>query len=131
VIERPVIREDVMVTPFNIIHQIFRSNEWMSLFTSKIYPKIIRKFYLHLETVDILQQCPVLKTTVRGVEIRTDLNLISSVTGITLVHPLGIPFQNPSNGSSWEELLAFFDPTGAQVYGPNQTYLSMGWLSSP
>jgi hypothetical protein len=131
-IERAVIRQDVMMEPFSFIHQIFRNNEWMSLFTSsKIYPKIVREFYLHLEIVDILQQCPVLKTTIRGVEIRIDPDLISLVTDIPLVHPLGIPFPDLDNAPSWEELLAFFDPTGTQVWGPNQTYLPIGWLQSP
>jgi hypothetical protein len=104
----------------------------MSLFTSsKIYPKIVREFYLHLEIVDILQQCLVLKTTVWGLEIRIDPDLITQVTDIPLVHPLGIPFLDPDNAPSWEEMLAFFDPTGTQVWGPNQTFLPIGWLQSP
>jgi hypothetical protein len=116
-IERAVIRQDVMMEPFSFIHQIFRNNEWMSLFTSsKIYPKIVREFYLHLEIVDILQQCPVLKTTIRGVEIRIDPDLISLVTDIPLVHPLGIPFPDLDNAPSWEELLAFFDPTIRHIF---------------
>jgi hypothetical protein len=79
VIERAIVRQDVMVAPIDFIHQIFRDNEWMSLLTStKSYPKIVCEFYLHLETVDILQQWPMLKTTVQGVEIRIDPDLISS-----------------------------------------------------
>jgi len=79
-----------------------------------------------LEILDILQQCPVLKTNVRGGEIGIDPDLIHSVTGIPLVHPLGIPFPDPDNALSWEKLLAFFDPAEIQVWGPNQTYLPIG-----
>jgi hypothetical protein len=108
-----------------------RSSEIMNGWVYSPPPKFIHEFYLHLEIVDILQHCPVLKTTVRGVEIRIDPDLISLVTDIPLVHPLGIPFPDLDNTPSWEELLAFFDPAGTQVWGPNQTYLPIGCLQSP
>jgi hypothetical protein len=40
VIERAIVQQDVMVAPIDFIHQIFRDNEWMNLFTStQTYPK--------------------------------------------------------------------------------------------
>jgi hypothetical protein len=78
VIERVVIRKDVMVAPFDFINQIFQKNGWQSMFTSnKVYPKLVREFYVNLQIVQIEQSCPVLKTKVRGHEIRIDRALIS------------------------------------------------------
>jgi len=132
VMERAIIRQDVMVAPFDFINQIFQDNGWQSLFTSnKVYPRLVREFYMHMEIVQIEQSCPILKTKVRGFEIRIDLALISAMTHISLSLALGIHFLDSVDTPSWENLRMCFDPQGAQDWVKDMTYIPIGWLQSP
>lgn len=54
VIERVVVRQDVMVRPFNFIDQIFQENGWQSMFTcNKVYTRLVREFYTNLKNDQI------------------------------------------------------------------------------
>jgi hypothetical protein len=132
VIERAVVRQDIMVAHFDIIHQVFRDKEWMSLFSfNKIYPRLVCEFYANIEIVHIQQQCLVLKTTIRKKVIHIDPDLISFVTLIPLSHPHGTPFRDPETAPSWEELLVCFVLGGEHTLGDRQMFIPIGWLSSP
>jgi hypothetical protein len=132
VIERAVVRQDVMVPPFDFINQVFHENGWQSMFTcNKVYPRIVGEFYMNLQIDQISQSCPILKTKVRGQAIRVDPALISAGTHISISPALGIPYPDYVDLPSIEDLRLLFDPQGAQDWNENMKNISIGWLKSP
>jgi hypothetical protein len=88
VIEQVIVRQDVMVLPFDFINQIFQENGWQSMFTcNKVFTRLVGEFYGNLK---IDQISPILKAKVRGQAIIVDHTLISTVAHIPLVPAPGI-----------------------------------------
>jgi hypothetical protein len=117
VIEWAILIPNVMVAAFAFINQIFEENGWLSMFnTNKVFPRLVREFYMNMEIVQTVKHCPVLEIKVHGTEIMIDPTLISLVTNIPLSPNLRIPFQDFVDPPSWEDLRMYFDPQGAQVW---------------
>jgi hypothetical protein len=53
IIERNVVRADVMVSPLSFIDQMIQENHWQFLYicSSIIYPRLVRDFYGYMEVV--------------------------------------------------------------------------------
>jgi hypothetical protein len=62
-----------------------------------------------LEITNVSEQYPRLEIKVRGVKIRIDISLISSVIGIPVSSALGIPFPKPVAQPLRDELMARFN----------------------
>jgi hypothetical protein len=92
VIERGVVQSDLMVEPFRFINDIFRNNQWTSLFSPvDAYPQLVREFYYNIESI---KKTPELsfKTKVLGKTLTINVVLISEVTGIPLTNGKGRSF---------------------------------------
>jgi hypothetical protein len=113
IIERAVVRQDVMVSPFDFIDHIFQKNQWQSMYTcNTVYPRLVREFYGNLRIDQISQMHPFLKTKVHGHSITIDANLISEVTHILLIAAPGVPYLDSVDPPSIEDLRLLFDPKG-------------------
>jgi hypothetical protein len=68
IIERNVLKADVMVPPFDFIDQLIRENHWDYLYhcSGIVYPRMVRDFYGYLEVIQDEQSGLTLQTTVRG-----------------------------------------------------------------
>jgi len=95
VMERAVVRQDVMVALFAFINETFQENGWQSLFTSnKFYLRLVGEFYKNMKIAFFSPDGPVLETTVREQFIQIHPDLISRMTNIPLAPFSGIPFPN-------------------------------------
>jgi len=59
IMERNIIRQDVMVAPFSFIDQKFQENRWQSLYScsNPVYPRLVKDFYgLHVQDSE---ECPI------------------------------------------------------------------------
>jgi hypothetical protein len=111
IIERAIVRQDVMVSPFDFIDHIFQKNQWQSMYTcNTVYPRLVREFYGNLRIDQISQMRPFLKTKVHGHSITVDANLISKVTHILLIAAPGVPYLDSVDPPSIEDLRLLFDP---------------------
>jgi len=131
VIERAVVRQDVMVPPFNFINQIFQENKWQSMYTCNIvYPRLVHEFYGNLKIVQIDQSFPILKTKVRGRSITVDPALISEVTHIPQVTAPRLPYPDNVEPPSIEDLRLLFDPQRVEEWHEEMKNIPIGWLQS-
>jgi hypothetical protein len=90
-----------MFAAFAFIKHIFQENGWLSLFNSiKVFPRLVREFYMNMKIVQTAWHYSDLETKVCGTEIRIDPALISSLTSIPLSPALGIPFPDSVDPSS-------------------------------
>jgi hypothetical protein len=112
IIERNIVKTDIMIPPFDFIDRLIRENHWDYLYhcSGIVYPKLVQDFYGYLEVIQDEQSGLTLQTTVRGVTFRVDTKLIGFVIGIDPVPFEGIPFPDSVDSPSMEELLMFFDP---------------------
>jgi hypothetical protein len=53
IIERNVVRVDVMITPFDFIDQLIRKNHWDYLYNCSgvVYPRLVWDFYGYMEVI--------------------------------------------------------------------------------
>jgi hypothetical protein len=53
IIERNILRADVMVPPFDFIDQLIRENHWDYLYhySGIVYPRLVKDFYGFLEVI--------------------------------------------------------------------------------
>jgi hypothetical protein len=111
VIETVVVRQDLMVPPFDFINQIFQENKWQSMYTcNTIYPRLVCEFHANLK-IDLIDQIfPILKIKFRGQSITVDPSLISEVTHIPQVVAPGLPYPDSMESPSIEDLRILFDP---------------------
>jgi len=74
IMERNVIRTDVMVAPFSFIDDIIWENKWQYLYnySNPVHLRLVKDFYAYMEFVQGSENCPILHTTVHGVTIRVD-----------------------------------------------------------
>ena len=80
VIECGVVQTDLLVEPFRVIHDIFRDNQWTSLFTPEdAYTRLVWEFYYNIQNIH-LSNVMLLKTKVLGKTITINPRLISEVT---------------------------------------------------
>jgi hypothetical protein len=82
--ERNVIRADIMVAPFSFIDEIIRENRWQFLYScsNPVHTHLVNDFYAYIEIVPDAEDWLTLQTTVRGVSIRVDVELISNFIGV-------------------------------------------------
>jgi hypothetical protein len=131
IIERVVVRQDVMVSPFDFMDHIFQENKWQRMYTcNTVYPRFVREFYGNLKIDHIEQIFPILKTKVRGHSITVDPKLISNTTHIPLIAAPGLPYPNSVDPPSMEDLRLLFDPQGVEEWHEEMRYIPIGWLQS-
>jgi hypothetical protein len=108
IIERAVVRQDVIVPPFDFIEHIFQENKCQSMYTCNIvYPRHVHEFFGNLK---IDQIYPILKTKVHGHSITVDPKLISDMTHIPLIAAPGLPYRDSVDPPSIEDLRLLFHP---------------------
>jgi hypothetical protein len=96
IIQRNVVKADVMIPPFDFIDRLIRENHWDYLYhySGIVYPWPVQNFYGYLKVVQDEQSGLTLQTTVMGVTFRVDAALIRSFIGTDPVPFEGIPFPN-------------------------------------
>jgi hypothetical protein len=93
IIEQAVVRQDVMVSPFDYMDHIFQENNWQSTYTcNTVYPRLVREFYANMKIDQINQMRPILKSKVHGQSITVDPKLINDMTHIPLIAFPGLPY---------------------------------------
>jgi hypothetical protein len=111
-IEMNVVGADVMVPPFDFIDHMIQLNHWTYLNScfGVVYPKLVRDFYGYMRVVHDGQNTLSLQTTVQGVPITNDPELIGQIIGVQPTQYEGIPFPNSVDPPSMEELQDFSIP---------------------
>jgi hypothetical protein len=99
IIEQAVVRQDVMVSPFDFMDHIFQENNWQSTYTcNTVYPRLVREFYANMKIDQINQMRSILKSKVHGQSITVDPKLttknsvnrrVSTVTVTVDTRPFG------------------------------------------
>jgi hypothetical protein len=112
IIERNVVRADVIIPPFDFIDRLIRENHWDYLYhySDIVFPRQVHNFYRYLEVVQDEQSNLTMQTTIRGVTFRVDAALIGSFIETDPVPFEGIPFPDFVDPPSLEELIIFYDP---------------------
>jgi hypothetical protein len=69
IIERNVVRADVMIPTFNFIDPLIWENHWDYLYhySNIVYPRLVQDFYGFLEVIQDEQGGLTLQSTIRGV----------------------------------------------------------------
>jgi hypothetical protein len=109
IIERNIVRVDVMIPPFDFIDRLIRENHWDYLYhySDIVYPRLVQDFYGYLEVVQDEQSGLTLQTTVRGVTFKVDAALIVSFIGTNPVPFEGIPFPDFVDPPPWKNCACF------------------------
>jgi len=96
ILERSVVRADIMVAPLDIIYEIIQGNHWGYLYTCacQVYPKLVHDFYGHLEVV---------QDDVNGIILQIDPQFISNIIGVPMLDISASPFSNILQTPSLEQ----------------------------
>jgi hypothetical protein len=105
ILERSVVRADIMVAPLDIIYEIIQGNHWGYLYTCacQVYPKLVHDFYGHLEVVQDDVNGIILQTTVQWHIIQIDPQFISNIIGVPMLDISASPFSNILQTPSLEQ----------------------------
>lgn len=130
IVERGVLRSDLMVEPFQFIYDIFRENKWLTLFEPvNVYHRLVREFYSNMSLV--LGSSPHFKTKVSGTSLLINPALISEVTGIPLTNGKPSPFSDIDTHPTKAEIMASLNPGGDLEWEEQKTKIPISYLRGP
>jgi hypothetical protein len=87
IVERNVVRSDIMVAPLDSIHDTIQTYHWGYLHTCAcvVYTRLVRLFYANLVVVQDDDRGLVLQSTVGGHTITVDPQIISQFIGVPIL----------------------------------------------
>jgi hypothetical protein len=131
ILERNVVRADVLVAPLNVINDIIQTYNWGYLYNCAfiVLTRLVREFYTHLEVVHDEDSGIVLQSTVEGHVIQIDPQVINRIIGIPMLHISASPFNEIVEAPTLEDLKEFFQavPQGEE----GATNIRIGAFSPP
>jgi hypothetical protein len=131
VIERGVVQTDLMVEPFQFINDIFRANQWTSLFFPvDAYPRLVREFYYNIESIKRASELS-FKTKVLGHTLTINTTLISEVTGIPLTNGKAVPYLPTEQQPSKSDIMVVLNPGGGHQWDDNKSNIPIGYVRAP
>ncbi|KAE8038058.1 hypothetical protein FH972_010604 [Carpinus fangiana] len=131
VIERGVVQTDLMVEPFRFINDIFRANQWTSLFSPvDAYPRLVREFYYNIESIKRASELS-FKTKVLGHTLTINTTLISEVTGIPLTNGKAVPYLPTEQEPSKSDIMVVLNPGGGHQWDDNKSNIPIGYVRAP
>ncbi|KAE8125646.1 hypothetical protein FH972_020426 [Carpinus fangiana] len=131
VIERGVVQSDLLVKPFRFIHDIFRNNQWTSLFTPvDAYPRLVQEFYYNIESIKKTHELS-FKTKVLGNTLTVNATLISEVTGIPLTNEKVTPYLHTEPQPPKADIMAVLNPGGGLEWDDNKSNIPIGHVRAP
>jgi hypothetical protein len=131
VIERGVVQIDLLVEPFWLIYDIFRDNQWTSLFAPMdAYTKLVREFYYNIENIHLIG-APSFKTNFLGKPLTINSKLISEVTRIPLTNGKAISFPETEPQPSKADIMAVLNPGGELEWDDKKTKIPIGYVRAP
>jgi hypothetical protein len=111
VLERNVLRANVMVAPLDFIADIIRDNHWTYLYncTCTVYPRLVREFYRYLEVIQDMDQGIILQTYVQGHMLQIDPQVISDLIDVPVLPISASPFSEDMEAPMLEQLREYFN----------------------
>jgi hypothetical protein len=129
IVERNVVRLDIMVAPLNSIHNIIQTYQWGYLHSCAcvVYTRLVRLFYANLEVVQDDDHGLVLQSTVAEHIITVDPQIISHFIGVPVLQLSDSPYNEVVIPPSMDDLREFFHvlPQGEE----HATTIRIGALS--
>jgi hypothetical protein len=129
IIERNVIRSDIMVPPLDSIHAIIQTYNWGYLYSCAcvVYTRLVKLFYANLEVVQNDDRGLVLQSTVAGHIITVDPQVISHIIRVPVLEISASPYNEVVLPPSLDDLREFFHaiPQGEE----RSTSIRIGALS--
>jgi hypothetical protein len=129
IVERNVIRSDIMVLPLDSIHAIIQTYNWGYLHSCAcvVYTRLVKLFYANLEVVQNDDRGLVLQSTVAGHIITVDPQVISHIIRVPVLEIPASPYNEVVVLPSLDDLREFFHvvPQGEQ----RPTTIRIGALS--
>ncbi|KAE7996201.1 hypothetical protein FH972_000942 [Carpinus fangiana] len=130
VIERGVVQSDFLVEPFRFIYDIFRNNQWTSLFTLvDANPRLVREFYFNIESIKKTHELS-FKTKVLGETFTINSTLISEVTGIPLTNGKAAPYLHTEPQPSKADIMAALN-LGGKLEWDDKSKIPIGHVRAP
>ncbi|KAE8124285.1 hypothetical protein FH972_019184 [Carpinus fangiana] len=131
VIERGVVQSDLLIEHFRFIYDIFRDNQWTSLFTPvDAYLRLVREFYFNIESIKKTHELS-FKTKVLGKTLTINSALISEVTRIPLTNGKAAPLLHTEPQPSKADIMAVLNPGGELEWEDNKSKISIGHVRAP
>jgi hypothetical protein len=129
IVERNVVRADIMVPPLDRIYETIQTYHWGYLYTCAciVLTRLVRLFYANLEVAQDDERGMVLQSTVDGHIITVDPQVISHFIGVPILDLPAIPYNEMVLPPSMDELREFFHavPQGEE----RPTIIRIGALS--
>jgi hypothetical protein len=131
IVERNVVRSDLMVPPLDSIYETIQTYRWGYLYTCAciVLTRLVRLFYANLDVVQDDDRGLVLQSTVGGHIITVDPQIISHFIGVLVLELPGSPYNEVVLPPSMDDLPEFFHavPQGEEC----ATTIRIGALSPP
>jgi hypothetical protein len=131
IVERNVVRSDIMVAPMDSIHDTIQTYHWGYLHSCAcvVFTRLVRLFYANLEVVQEDDRGLVLQSNVEGYTITVDPQIISQFIGVPVLEMPGNPYNEVVLPPSMEDLQEFFHlvPQGEK----RATTIRIGALFAP
>ena len=121
-----MVQSNLLVEPFRFIYDIFRDNQWTSLFTPvDAYPRLVQEFYFNIESIK--STCDLsFKTKVSGKTLTINYKLISEVTRIPLTNGKAAPFLHTEPQSSKADIMVVLNLGGKLEWDDNKSKIPIG-----
>jgi hypothetical protein len=110
IVERNVVRSDIMVAPLDSIHDTIQTYHWGYLHSCAyvVYTRLVRLFYANLEVVQDDDRWLVLQSTIAGHIITVDPQIISHFIRVPVLEMPGSPYNEVVLPPSMDDLREFF-----------------------
>jgi len=110
ILERNVVRGDVMLAPLDVISDNFQTYTWGYLYnyTCIVLTRLVKEFYTHLEVIQDENNGIFLQSTIEGHVILVDPQVINQIIGVPVLQISASPFNEVLVASSLEDLMEFF-----------------------
>lgn len=109
ILERNIVRTDLMVAPLDFIAQMIYDNHWGYRYSCAcpVYPRLVRDFYGYMEVIQDDESGIILQTTVQEHTIQNDPRFISSIIHVPVLAISMSPFTDILDPPSMENLIDF------------------------
>jgi len=110
IVERNVVRSDIMVPPLDSIYDTIQTYHWGYLYTCAciVLTRLVKLFYANLEVAQDDDRGLVLQSTVDGHIITVDPQIISHFIGVPVLELPGSPYNEVVLPPSMDDLREFF-----------------------
>jgi hypothetical protein len=131
IIERNVVRSDIMVAPLDSIHDTIQTYHWGYLHNCAcvVYTRLVRLFYANLEVIQTDDHIPFLQSSMDEHIITVDPQIISQFIRVLVLYISASPYNEVVLPPSLDDLREFFHavPQGEE----RATSIRIGALNAP